>query len=159
MEFLTYEVRDRIARITMNRPDKLNAINPEMRASSCSRRSRTSSATRTSGWRSSPGTGRAFSVGHDLVSMAARAIPGGGPGERTTDDLYLYLTQYLQTDHRGDQRHVHGAGWRAGALVGHQDRGRHGPVRLAAGEARDLLDQRPAACSLTRCRTTWRWNC
>ena len=33
MEFLTYEVRNRIARITMNRPDKLNAINPEMRAS------------------------------------------------------------------------------------------------------------------------------
>jgi enoyl-CoA hydratase/carnithine racemase len=92
MEFLTYAVRDRIARITMDRPDKLNAINPEMRASlfeafeDVERNPDVWVAIIT-------GTGRAFSVGHDLVSMASRAIPGGGPGERTTDDLYLYLTQ------------------------------------------------------------------
>ena len=95
MEFLTYEVRDRIARITMNRPEKLNAINPEMRAElfeafeDVERNPDVWLAIIT-------GNGRAFSVGHDLVSMASRAIPGGGPGERTTDDLYLYLSQFYK---------------------------------------------------------------
>ena len=92
MEFVNYEVRDRIARITMNRPEKLNAINRTMREElfSCfedvERDPEVWIAIVT-------GTGRAFSVGHDLVSMAARATPGGGPGERTTDDLYLYLSR------------------------------------------------------------------
>jgi enoyl-CoA hydratase/carnithine racemase len=95
MELVTYEVRDRIARITMNRPDKLNAINNQMRAElfeafeDVERNPDAWVAIIT-------GTGRAFSVGHDLVSMAARAIPGGGPGERTTDDLYLYLSQFYK---------------------------------------------------------------
>ena len=95
MEFVTYEVRDRIARITMNRPDKLNAINPEMRAElfeafeDVERNPDVWLAIIT-------GAGRSFSVGHDLVSMASRAVPGGGPGERTTDDLYLYLSQFYK---------------------------------------------------------------
>jgi enoyl-CoA hydratase/carnithine racemase len=95
MEFLTYEIRDRIARITMNRPEKLNAINPEMRAElfeafeDVERNPDVWVAIIT-------GNGRAFSVGHDLVSMAGRAVPGGGPGERTTDDLYLYLSRFYK---------------------------------------------------------------
>jgi len=95
MEFLTYDVRDRIARITMNRPDKLNAINIEMRAElfeafeDVERNPDVWVAIIT-------GNGRAFSVGHDLVSMASRAILGGGPGERTTDDLYLYLSRFYK---------------------------------------------------------------
>lgn len=95
MELVAYEVRDRIATIRMNRPEKLNAINNQMRAElfeafeEVERNPDVWLAIIT-------GTGRAFSVGHDLVSMAARAIPGGGPGERTTDDLYLYLSQYYK---------------------------------------------------------------
>jgi enoyl-CoA hydratase len=95
MQFVTYEAHDHVARITMNRPDKLNAINPEMRAElfeafeEVERDPDVWLAVIT-------GTGRAFSVGHDLVSMAARAVPGGGPGERTTDDLYLYLSRFYK---------------------------------------------------------------
>jgi enoyl-CoA hydratase/carnithine racemase len=95
MELVTYEIRDRIARITMNRPDKLNAINNQMRAELFE--AFEDAERNPDAWLVIiTGTGRAFSVGHDLVSMAARTIPGGGPGERTTDDLYLYLSQYYK---------------------------------------------------------------
>jgi enoyl-CoA hydratase len=92
MEYVIYEVRERIARITLNRPDKLNAINAEMRAElfdafeDVERNPDVWLAIVT-------GTGRAFSTGHDLVAMAGRHVPGGGPGERTTDDLYLFLSR------------------------------------------------------------------
>src|SRR5688500_9740352 len=92
MEYVVYEVSDKIARIRLNRPEKLNAINGEMRAElfeafeDVERNPEVWLAIVT-------GTGRAFSVGHDLVAMAGRAVPGGGPGERTTDDLYLYLSR------------------------------------------------------------------
>ena len=79
-----YEIEDGIAYITMNRPEKLNAINPEMRQML---------------WdafqdvRDNPevrcaivtGKGRAFSTGHDLVAMAA-ARANEGP---STGDLYV----------------------------------------------------------------------
>jgi len=95
MEFVIYEVRDRIARITMNRPDKLNAINPQMRAELFEAFEDVEHNPDV--WLAIiTGTGRSFSVGHDLVSMAGRAHPGGGPGERTTDDLYLYLSQFYK---------------------------------------------------------------
>jgi enoyl-CoA hydratase len=92
MEYVVYEVRDRIARIRMNRPDKLNAINREMRtelfeAFEDVERNPDVWVTVVTG------TGRSFSVGHDLVAMAGRAVPGGEPGERTTDDLYLFLSR------------------------------------------------------------------
>jgi enoyl-CoA hydratase/carnithine racemase len=95
MDFVVFEVRDRIATIRMNRPEKLNAINNQMRAElfeafeEVERNPDIWLAVIT-------GTGRSFSVGHDLVSMAARAIPGGGPGERTTDDLYFYLSRFYK---------------------------------------------------------------
>ena len=95
MKFVIYEVRDRIARITMNRPDKLNAINPQMRAELFEAFEDVEHNPDV--WLAIiTGTGRSFSVGHDLVSMAGRAHPGGGPGERTTDDLYLYLSQFYK---------------------------------------------------------------
>src|SRR4051794_12822680 len=95
MEFVIYEVRDRIARITMNRPDKLNAINPQMRAELFE--AFEDIEQNPDVWLAiMTGTGRSFSVGHDLVWMAGRAPPGGGPGERTTDDLYLYLSQFYK---------------------------------------------------------------
>ena len=79
-----YQVEEGIAYITMNRPEKLNAINPEMRQML---------------WdafqdvRDNPevrcaivtGAGRAFSTGHDLVAMAA-ARANEGP---STGDLYV----------------------------------------------------------------------
>lgn len=86
MGTLNFEVRDRTAWIVMNRPEKLNAIDTVLREElfqafeEVDRNPEIWLAIVT-------GTGRAFSVGHDLVQM------GGGvksaPG-RTTDDLYIY---------------------------------------------------------------------
>lgn len=89
MELVVYEVRDHIARITMNRPDKLNAINGQLREElfqafeDVERNPDVWVAIIT-------GTGRAFSVGHDLVAMAGRRV-GGNEGERTTDELYHFI--------------------------------------------------------------------
>ncbi len=78
-----YEIKDGIGYITLNRPEKLNAIDPNMRQLL---------------WdafqdvKSNPevrcaivtGRGRAFSTGHDLVAMANAANEGP-----TTGDLYV----------------------------------------------------------------------
>ena len=88
MPTVEYEVRSRTAYVTLNRPEKLNAINVEMREEL---------------WRifndvnSNPdvwvlvitGAGRAFSVGHDLIDMADDR---GVFGRTSTDDLYVLLS-------------------------------------------------------------------
>ena len=79
-----YEIKGGIAYITLNRPEKLNAIDPPMRQQL---------------WDAFPdvaktpdvrcaivtGAGRAFSTGHDLVAMAA----GGANEGPSTGDLYV----------------------------------------------------------------------
>ena len=79
-----YEVKDGIAYIMLNRPEKLNAINPEMREllwdsfQDVKNNPEVRCAIVT-------GRGRAFSTGHDLVAMAnARANEGPSTG-----DLYV----------------------------------------------------------------------
>ena len=79
-----YEIQDSIAYITLNRPEKLNAINPEMREllwdafQDVKNNPEVRCAIVT-------GRGRAFSTGHDLVAMAnARANEGPSTG-----DLYV----------------------------------------------------------------------
>ena len=79
-----YEIKEGIAYITMNRPEKLNAINPEMRQllwdsfQDVKHNPEVRCAIVT-------GQGRAFSTGHDLVAMAnARANEGPSTG-----DLYV----------------------------------------------------------------------
>jgi E-phenylitaconyl-CoA hydratase/naphthyl-2-hydroxymethylsuccinyl-CoA hydratase len=79
-----YEVKDGIAYVTLNRPEKLNAINPEMREllwnafQDVKQNKEVRCAIVT-------GRGRAFSTGHDLVAMAeARANEGPSTG-----DLYV----------------------------------------------------------------------
>ncbi len=79
-----YEVKDSIAYLTLNRPEKLNAINPEMREllwnafQDVKQNKEVRCAIVT-------GRGRAFSTGHDLVAMAeARANEGPSTG-----DLYV----------------------------------------------------------------------
>ena len=79
-----YEIREGIAYITLNRPEKLNAINPEMREllwdafQDVKNNDEVRCAIVT-------GSGRAFSTGHDLVAMAS-ARANEGP---TTGDLYV----------------------------------------------------------------------
>ena len=79
-----YEIKDGIAYITLNRPEKLNAINPEMRQilwdsfQDVKNNPEVRCAIVT-------GNGRAFSTGHDLIAMAS-ARANEGP---STGDLYV----------------------------------------------------------------------
>ncbi len=86
-----YEIKDGIAYITMNRPEKLNAIDPEMRQilwdsfQDVNNNPEVRCAIVT-------GAGRAFSTGHDLVAMAS-ARANEGP---TTGDLYVVQSQIFK---------------------------------------------------------------
>jgi E-phenylitaconyl-CoA hydratase len=86
MAEVEYEVRNQIAYITLNRPEKLNAINPEMREllweafSDVKQNPDVRVAILT-------GSGRAFSTGHDLEAMAAGRASEG----KSTSELYLAL--------------------------------------------------------------------
>ena len=79
-----YEIKEGIAYITMNRPEKLNAIDPPMRQllwdafQDVKNNPEVRCAIVT-------GAGRAFSTGHDLVAMAA----GGANEGHSTGDLYV----------------------------------------------------------------------
>ena len=79
-----YQVKEGIAWITLNRPEKLNAINPEMRELlwDAFQDVRNNDEVRCA---IVTGKGRAFSTGHDLVAMAS-ARANEGP---TTGDLYV----------------------------------------------------------------------
>ena len=79
-----YEIKEGIAYITLNRPEKLNAIDPPMRQQlwdafqDVDNNPNVRCAIVT-------GAGRAFSTGHDLVAMAA----GGANEGPSTGDLYV----------------------------------------------------------------------
>ena len=90
MSFIEYTVTDRIAKITLNRPDKLNAINRAMREELFSVFA--DFAAREDAWVAViTGTGRAFSVGHDLEEMGG---PSGDEAPGTSiEDLYVMQTR------------------------------------------------------------------
>ena len=83
-----YEIKEGIAYITMNRPEKMNAIDPAMREllwdafQDVQNNSEVRCAVVT-------GAGRAFSTGHDLVAMAAGHANEG----HSTGDLYVVQSQ------------------------------------------------------------------
>ncbi|MDA0264950.1 MAG: enoyl-CoA hydratase-related protein [Chloroflexi bacterium] len=83
-----YEIKEGIAYITLNRPEKLNAIDPPMRQllwdsfQDVKNNPEVRCAIVT-------GAGRAFSTGHDLVAMAA----GGANEGPSTGDLYVVQSQ------------------------------------------------------------------
>jgi enoyl-CoA hydratase/carnithine racemase len=80
------EVHDRIATITLNRPDRLNAINGKMREDLWAALERVQNDDGV--WVAViTGAGRAFSTGHDLIEMAREKGPEPG---RSTDDLYVF---------------------------------------------------------------------
>ena len=84
MAEVEYEIRDSIGYITLNRPEKLNAINPEMRELlwEAFQDVKHNPAVRAA---IITGRGMAFSTGHDLVAMAAGRANEG----RSTSDLYI----------------------------------------------------------------------
>ena len=83
-----YEIKEGIAYITMNRPEKMNAIDPAMREllwdafQDVQNNSEVRCAIVT-------GAGRAFSTGHDLVAIAAGHANEG----HSTGDLYVVQSQ------------------------------------------------------------------
>jgi enoyl-CoA hydratase/carnithine racemase len=86
MSLVLYELRDHISYITLNRPEKLNAINPEMREEL--HHAFLEVQDNPDVWLAIiTGQGRAFCTGHDLVAMAEGVERPGA----TTDDLYIML--------------------------------------------------------------------
>lgn len=82
-----YEIRDRVAYVTLNRPDKLNAINGEMK--DLLLQAFEDIRVNPDAWAVLlAANGRAFSAGRDLLEMEA----GGAPG-RSTHDLYQLIHQ------------------------------------------------------------------
>ena len=91
MNTVKYEVKGRIATITMNRPEKLNAINNEMIQDLFEAFHEFN--TNPDVWVGVlTGEGRAFSTGHDLVMQGEtkREIRPGFPSG-STDNLYTYM--------------------------------------------------------------------
>lgn len=86
-----YEVKGHVAYVIMNRPNKLNAINAQMRAElmAAFRDVSQNPAVRVAIY---TGTGRAFSTGHDL-SESGEAGSTPGRGAASLDHLYLYLSE------------------------------------------------------------------
>ena len=86
MSLVKYEIRQRIAYITMNRPEKLNAITPDMLSKLWD--AFTDLRDNPDVWLGIvTGTGRAFSVGHDLKAMSE--MSGENKSSGSTDQLYL----------------------------------------------------------------------
>ena len=90
MSFIEYTVTDKVAKITLNRPDKLNAINRAMREELF--RVFADFEAREDAWVAIvTGTGRAFSVGHDLEEMGGPS--GDEPSGTSIEDLYVMQTR------------------------------------------------------------------
>ena len=88
MPQVEYKVRDRIAYITMNRPEKLNAMTHEMLRGLWDAFTKVRDDDEV--WLGIvTGEGRAFSVGHDLVEMSTGGKMADTPG--STDELYLFM--------------------------------------------------------------------
>ena len=88
-----FEVRDRVAYLTLNRPEKLNAINNDMIGDLFD----TFNEVKTNPdiWAAVvTGSGRAFSTGHDLVmGRAEREESSPRKPRGNTDNLYLFISQ------------------------------------------------------------------
>ncbi len=94
MAVVEYELRGHVAYITLNRPDKLNAIDVEMRDMLWQRLHEVNDNPEI--WMAViTGNGRAFSVGHDLVSMSGRSDALYDP-EISTEDLYVYQSEIFK---------------------------------------------------------------
>ena len=140
MSTVEYEIRDRVGYVTLNRADKLNAIDVEMRNEI---------------WRvmhdvnDNPdvwmavitGKGRAFSVGHDLVSMSGRG-DDLYEDEISTEDLYVYQTQIYKPIIASINGFCLAQGGGIALASDIQDRVRPGAVRMAAGPTWHRLCQR-----------------
>jgi len=83
-EQILYEVRDEIALITLNRPDKLNAWTPRMSEEQADALSRANADERV-GAIVMTGAGRGFCAGADMEDTFQSRIDGVDPGENTAE--------------------------------------------------------------------------
>lgn len=94
MSTVEFEVRDKVGYITMNRPEKLNAIDVEMRNELWQALHEINDNPDI--WMAViTGNGRAFSVGHDLAAMSGRS-DALYDTEISTEDLYVYQSQIFK---------------------------------------------------------------
>ena len=94
MSTVEFEVREKVAYITMNRPEKLNAIDVQMRDELWKALHEVNENPDI--WMAVlTGNGRAFSVGHDLASMSGRS-DALYDTEISTEDLYVYQSQIFK---------------------------------------------------------------
>jgi enoyl-CoA hydratase/carnithine racemase len=82
---LSYQVRDRKAYITMNRPDRMNALNQELLRALAEAFSEADADENVFVVILSGAGGRAFSAGGDLKEMATRMADGPGGGQVTAN--------------------------------------------------------------------------
>ncbi len=81
-DLITYETRDDVGWITLNRPDKLNAWTPAMSVEMADALER-ANADRSVGAVVLTGAGRGFCAGADMEQTFAKRISGEDPGEGT----------------------------------------------------------------------------
>ncbi|MDA0768821.1 MAG: hypothetical protein BZY79_06670 [SAR202 cluster bacterium Casp-Chloro-G4] len=94
MSTVEFEIREKVGYITMNRPEKLNAIDVEMRRELWQALHEVNDNPDI--WMAViTGNGRAFSVGHDLASMSGRSDALYDP-EISTEDLYVYQAEIFK---------------------------------------------------------------
>ena len=90
MSVVEFEVREKVAYVTLNRPEKLNAINHDV-LDGCTEAFDEVKFNPDIWWMVITGTGRAFSTGHDLVEMAKRTERRTRTGAAT--DFYQFLQE------------------------------------------------------------------
>ena len=133
-----YDIKDGIAYITLNRPEKLNAIDPAMRQllwdafQDVKHNPEVRCAIVT-------GNGRAFSTGHDLVAMAA-ARANEGPSTGVEDPIAVTIGGRVTGDLAAVENQVSIA---IGSAVG--DRVIY--PRAPPGDVRDRLRRTPKPTS------------
>ena len=140
MAVVEYELRGRVAYITLNRPDKLNAIDVEMRDMLWQLLHEVNDNPDI--WMAViTGNGRAFSVGHGPRFHVRTQRCAVRPGDFHRRPVCVSVGD-IQADNLRDKRVLPGARRRHRAGVGYSDSIGPGAVRVAAGEARHRLGER-----------------
>ena len=135
-----YELTDHTARITLNRPDKLNAINTEMREGLAEALRRFESEE--DAWIGVfAGAGGNFSVGLDLSEADPESLDD--EASKSIENLYVALSGIWKPTIALVGRVLPRAGRRHSLGVRYSDRDEQGGLWVAPGKAGSQFDKRP----------------